>query len=211
MRLKARARDQLCVSRALELDHLRIYLLICSAAPPLRIRLEACRVRDPSASSDARASIRLPVVVPSRRASLVSLDFPTRPMAPSAIDNQPQDLPVPEHGFFHACTGTLTAWTQHCLAIPTLPISPSASPYCVGAPDQGTLAAQYPARTYPCQRVGDALACGRFRMTQGQCRSLILHRMTLSFTTLCRFNRRTWRLSDGRSASCAVFRVEPSG
>jgi hypothetical protein len=35
---------------------------------------------------------------------------------------------------------------------------PSAYPHCVGAPEMGSFAAQYPARTYPCQRFDAALA-----------------------------------------------------
>src|SRR5467141_173676 len=38
------------------------------------------------------------------------------------------------------------------------PKGPSASPYSVGVPEEGTYAAEYPARTFPCQRFDAALA-----------------------------------------------------
>jgi len=37
-------------------------------------------------------------------------------------------------------------------------MGPSASPYSVGVPEEGTYAAEYPARTFPCQRFDAALA-----------------------------------------------------
>jgi hypothetical protein len=37
---------------------------------------------------------------------------------------------------------------------------PSTSPYSVGVPKAGSFAAEYPARTYPCQRFDAALASG---------------------------------------------------
>jgi len=38
------------------------------------------------------------------------------------------------------------------LAISAHPMLPSASPYGVGVPEQCIFAAEYPARTFPCQR-----------------------------------------------------------
>ena len=37
---------------------------------------------------------------------------------------------------------------------------PSASPYGVGVPEDCAFAAEYPARTFPCQRFDAALASG---------------------------------------------------
>ena len=42
----------------------------------------------------------------------------------------------------------------------TRPVWPSASPYSVGTPEEGSFAAEYPARTYPCQRFDAALTGG---------------------------------------------------
>src|SRR5207245_545860 len=39
-------------------------------------------------------------------------------------------------------------------------MGPSASPYGVGVPEEGSYAAEYPARTFPCQRFDAALASG---------------------------------------------------
>jgi Carboxypeptidase regulatory-like domain len=46
------------------------------------------------------------------------------------------------------------------LAVSVHRMRPSASPYSVGVPEKCTFAAEYPARTYPCQRFGVALASG---------------------------------------------------
>jgi hypothetical protein len=39
-------------------------------------------------------------------------------------------------------------------------MEPSASPYSVGIPEEDSYAAEYPARTFPCQRFDAALASG---------------------------------------------------
>ena len=44
------------------------------------------------------------------------------------------------------------------LAIPAHQMLPSASPYSVGVPEDTFFAAEYPARTFPCQRFAAALA-----------------------------------------------------
>ena len=44
------------------------------------------------------------------------------------------------------------------LAISTHRMWPSASPYSVGTPEKIAFAAEYPARTYPCQRFATVLA-----------------------------------------------------
>ena len=70
-------------------------------------------------------------------------------------------------------------------AIP--PVLPSASPYSVGTPEQGSLRP----KTRPVRTPSNALerrSYERLRMTRGQCGSLVLHCMTLSFTTPRRFN-----------------------
>jgi hypothetical protein len=46
------------------------------------------------------------------------------------------------------------------LAISALPILPSAFSYSVGIPEDLSFAAEYPARTFPCQRFDAALADG---------------------------------------------------
>ena len=66
---------------------------------------------------------------------------------------------------------------------------PSAYPKSVGVPECESFAAEYPARTFPCQRF-DVVLTNKLRMTRGQCTSLIFHCMTLSFTAPRRFNRR---------------------
>jgi len=40
------------------------------------------------------------------------------------------------------------------------PMEPSAFSYSVGIPEEGSYAAEYPARTLPCQRFDTALASG---------------------------------------------------
>ena len=47
---------------------------------------------------------------------------------------------------------------------------------------------------------------GRLRMTRGRCGSLILHRMKLSFTTPCRFDRRTGPRRMGRRRAAETLR-----
>ncbi len=44
------------------------------------------------------------------------------------------------------------------LAISAHSMVPSASPYGVGVPEDDSFAAEYPARTFPCQRFDAALA-----------------------------------------------------
>jgi single-strand DNA-binding protein len=63
---------------------------------------------------------------------------------------------------------------------------PSACSDSVGVPKDVSFAAEYPACTFPLSTLR-RLSCERLRMTRGQCGSLILHRMTLSFTTPRRF------------------------
>jgi hypothetical protein len=46
------------------------------------------------------------------------------------------------------------------LAISALPILPSAFSYNVGVPEEFSFAAEYPARTFPCQRFDAALTSG---------------------------------------------------
>ena len=46
------------------------------------------------------------------------------------------------------------------LAISAHSMLPSATPYSVGIPEELSFAAEYPARTFPCQRFDAALASG---------------------------------------------------
>jgi hypothetical protein len=46
------------------------------------------------------------------------------------------------------------------LAMSARPMLPSASSYGVGIPKEGSFAAEYPARTFPCQRFVAARASG---------------------------------------------------
>src|SRR5246500_655388 len=66
----------------------------------------------------------------------------------------------------------------------------SAFSYSVGVPEEVSYAAEYPARTFPCQTLRRC-PCEQLRMTRGRCGSLFHFRMTFAFTTPRRFNRRT--------------------
>ena len=107
--------------------------------------------------------VRLPAFVHHR---LVSLDFPTRPEALFASEAT-RDLPVPAQGVSVRARGLRPRGTPSRLAISVPRMLPSASPYSVGIPELGHFAAEYPARTFPCQRFDAALA-DRLRMTRGR-------------------------------------------
>lgn len=129
--------------------------------------------------------VRLPVVVHRRRASL---DFPTRPMAPSAVGNHrisrfpsmvfPYVLGVSDR----AEPSTVSRYRRCGFAFRiSLLRRRSGGSYFRGS-IPGPHVPLSTLRRHP---------CGRCRMTRGRSGSLFLHRMTLSFTTPCRFDRRT--------------------
>src|SRR5262249_14193880 len=101
-----------------------------------------------------RGPVRLPMSVHRRRASL---NFPSR----GAIRlGRTRDLPVLVPDVSARAQGLCPRGTPLHLAVSVHRMRPSASPYSVGVPEECTFAAEYPARTYPCQRFDDALASG---------------------------------------------------
>ena len=101
-------------------------------------------------------SVRLPRSVRHRR---TSLDFPMRPKATAAlgglgISRFPREVSAYVHGvsdragLWHTSRYRCTRWG--------LPLSPTAS----ASRSKSSYAAEYPARTFPCQRFDAALASG---------------------------------------------------
>jgi hypothetical protein len=124
-------------------------------------------------------SVRLPIFVHHR---LLSLDFPMRP----------KPLPSGEHGISRfpritcpSVPGSSTSRAPVHLALAVSRILPSAHSHSVGIPMFIISRLNSPARTFPCPTLQPVPRETR-RMTRGQCGSLLLHCVTLSFTTLCR-------------------------
>src|SRR5713101_545098 len=69
-----------------------------------------------------------------------------------------QDLPVLVRDVSVRARGLRLRGTRTHLAVSMRPVLPSAHPYGVGIPNLASYAAEYPARTYPCQRFDVALA-----------------------------------------------------
>ena len=126
-----------------------------------------------------------------------SLDFPMRPVTGPQRSQATMGSPGSRARCFRACAGSSTARVRRASRDADTPgVAFRVVPRRRHPEFRTNFAAQYPARTYPCQRF--ASPRGRRRMTRGRCGSLHLHRMTLSFTTPHRFCRRYRR---GRNAS----------
>src|SRR5216684_5547609 len=114
-----------------------------------------------------------PVARPCSETSLVLWDCPTSWVRSSSAyvlglpdasrrsigGGRAQDLPVPVRGVSVRARGLRPRGTRTHLAISMRPVVPCAYLHSVGVPKRSfTFAAQYPARTYPCQRFGETLA-----------------------------------------------------
>jgi len=84
-----------------------------------------------------------------------SLDFPMRPKATAALANL--GSPGSHARCLRTCSGSLTARDSGTPRDIGAPDGPSAFSYSVGVPEEETYAAEYPARTFPCQRFDAAL------------------------------------------------------
>lgn len=133
--------------------------------------------------------VRLPIVVHRRR---TPLDFPTRPATPSvAGDHGTSRLPREVCSYVH---GSLTARGSRASRDIDTPNGAFRFLLQRRRPGGSYFRGGIPGPYVPLSTLRRG-SCGPLRMTRGRCGSLLLHRMTLSFTTLAGLAWRTgeWR------------------
>ena len=145
-------------------SHTRLLSRPARNYPRLRIQRSSSERRGDFNPHDSRAAQRTLRVCPTssgRPSSAYVLGLPDA--AHGAIRRgRPPGSPGSRAWCFRTRTGSLTARSpaRQRIAIPTPPVWPSDSSYCVGAPEGGLSRLNTPARTYPCRRLSAAFADG---------------------------------------------------